>query len=163
MKVLVLHSCGHSSKQTVFLPEGKNVAFYLSDGPCPDCVEPDIDQYGPPEEAEYGRLFVHAGVIPGRPLEEHDKHTLIWDRDLYCRAVRYWRGVGSGTINVPWDEVYIGHTDLDGTSGTPIEGGGVWCMDTGAGWKGRLSVMDVDSKQVWQSDPVPTLYEEEGR
>jgi serine/threonine protein phosphatase 1 len=31
-------------------------------------------------------------------------------------------------------------------------------MDTGAGWSGVLSMMNVDTKEVFTSDPVPDLY-----
>jgi serine/threonine protein phosphatase 1 len=31
-------------------------------------------------------------------------------------------------------------------------------MDTGAGWSGVLSLMDVENKEVFTSDPVPSLY-----
>ncbi|MBE14917.1 MAG: serine/threonine protein phosphatase, partial [Cytophagaceae bacterium] len=37
----------------------------------------------------------------------------------------------------------------------------VWNIDTGAAFKGTISAMDVDSKEVWQSDPVWQLYPEE--
>jgi serine/threonine protein phosphatase 1 len=42
-----------------------------------------------------------------------------------------------------------------------VRAANVWNIDTGAGFKGPLSVMDVISKEVWQSDPVHTLYPEE--
>jgi serine/threonine protein phosphatase 1 len=31
-------------------------------------------------------------------------------------------------------------------------------MDTGAGWQGKLSMMNIDTKEIFQSDPVPDLY-----
>jgi serine/threonine protein phosphatase 1 len=31
-------------------------------------------------------------------------------------------------------------------------------MDTGAGHTGKLTIMDIDSKIFWQSDPLPKLY-----
>ena len=31
-------------------------------------------------------------------------------------------------------------------------------MDTGAGWSGVLSMMNVDTKEVFASDKVPFLY-----
>jgi serine/threonine protein phosphatase 1 len=37
-------------------------------------------------------------------------------------------------------------------------------MDTGAAFTGSLSIMDVNTKEFWQSDPLPTLYpDEKGR
>ena len=34
-------------------------------------------------------------------------------------------------------------------------------MDTGAGWDGTLSMMNVDNKELFQSDPVEDLYPKE--
>jgi serine/threonine protein phosphatase 1 len=31
-------------------------------------------------------------------------------------------------------------------------------MDTGAGWSGVLSMMDIDTKRVFISEHVPSLY-----
>jgi serine/threonine protein phosphatase 1 len=31
-------------------------------------------------------------------------------------------------------------------------------LDTGAGWNGKLIIMDINSKQYWQSDSVLDLY-----
>ena len=34
----------------------------------------------------------------------------------------------------------------------------VWDLDTGGGWGGKLTIMDIDSHEYWQSDLVPDLY-----
>lgn len=40
----------------------------------------------------------------------------------------------------------------------------VWNIDTGAGFYGNLSAMDIDTKQYWQADSVLQLYPgEKGR
>jgi hypothetical protein len=31
-------------------------------------------------------------------------------------------------------------------------------MDTGAGWTGKLTIMDVQTKEYWQSELVQLLY-----
>jgi serine/threonine protein phosphatase 1 len=36
-------------------------------------------------------------------------------------------------------------------------------MDTGAGWEGKLSLMNITTKEVFQSDPVCELYEKSTR
>jgi serine/threonine protein phosphatase 1 len=40
----------------------------------------------------------------------------------------------------------------------PIKACEVWLMDTGAGWSGVLSMMNIDTKEIFMSDPVPSLY-----
>jgi hypothetical protein len=37
----------------------------------------------------------------------------------------------------------------------------VWNIDTGAAFKGPLSIIDADTKEVWQSEPVYKLYPSE--
>ena len=57
-------------------------------------------------------------------------------------------------------EVFIGHTttswfykDLE-----PVNVSNVWNLDQGAGYEGKLTIMNVDTKEYWQSDFVNTLY-----
>ena len=37
----------------------------------------------------------------------------------------------------------------------------VWNLDTGAGFKGKLSILDIDTGDYWQSDPLNDLYPNE--
>lgn len=47
---------------------------------------------------------------------------------------------------------------------TPIQACNVWNMDTGGGFKGKLTIMDIDTKEYWQSDSLGDLYpNEKGR
>lgn len=43
----------------------------------------------------------------------------------------------------------------------PMNRCNVWNMDTGSGFRGKLTIMDVDTKEFWQSDFVHTLYPNE--
>jgi len=59
-------------------------------------------------------------------------------------------------------EIYIGHTATTAwDKDTPMQAGNIWNLDTGAGFKGRLTIMDIDTKEFWQSDPVQELYKNE--
>lgn len=91
-------------------------------------------------------LFVHGGIKPKIPLNKQKKEDLLWDRDLitFC---------GEGN-NVPnFDKVYIGHTTTQNINGDtlPLQLGDLIMMDTGAGWNGKLTIMDIDSEDYWQS------------
>lgn len=104
------------------------------------------------------RLFVHGGVRGGQPLDEQDTQMMVWDRELYY-SVDGLEG---------FKEVYIGHTPtLTSDSWEPLNFGrpdNVWRMDTGAGWWGCLSLMELESHDVWQSEVVADLYpREKGR
>lgn len=101
------------------------------------------------------KLFVHAGIDPHLPLDQQGLDTFLWDRHLAISALdRFNRKVDEKLTG--YDEVYIGHTPT--TFGKPVNASDVWLMDTGAGWTGVLSMMDVDSKEIVTSDPVPGLY-----
>lgn len=99
------------------------------------------------------RLFVHAGIRPEIPLEANDENTLLWDRSLAWRALATTSGKSRKLTG--YTEVFIGHTPVEGR---PVQRGGVWLMDTGAGWQGVLTLMDVHTKEQYISDPVPELY-----
>ena len=59
-------------------------------------------------------------------------------------------------------EIFIGHTPTTRINKTtPVNKANVWNLDTGAAFKGPLTVMDVHTKEYWQSDPLPTLYPNE--
>lgn len=55
-----------------------------------------------------------------------------------------------------YKDIFVGHTttELYNTL-QPIH---VWNIDTGAGWSGKLTIMDVDSKEYGQSDLTRDLY-----
>jgi serine/threonine protein phosphatase 1 len=102
-----------------------------------------------------GRLFVHAGIDSERELDEQTIDTFCWDRTLAKQAIKYANQESKRRLT-NFNEVYIGHTPT--SFGQPVQGCEVWLMDTGAGWSGVLSMMDIDSKEVYVSDPVPQLY-----
>ncbi|HEX8038000.1 MAG TPA: metallophosphoesterase [Chryseosolibacter sp.] len=101
------------------------------------------------------KLFVHAGFDPSRPPDQQDREILLWDRSLASLALDHYDSPAEGNL-FTFDEVYIGHTPIPYPK--PIVSLGVWLMDTGAGWSGVLSIMNVETKEVFTSDPVPTLY-----
>jgi len=109
-------------------------------------------------------IFVHAGIDPERPIEQQDEQVFLWDRSL-CNLALGMKHEGREMQWGGFNEIYIGHTPtIRSGYSTPLQCGNVWMMDTGAAWDGRLSLMDVNSKQYFQSDPVPGLYPgEKGR
>ncbi|RAJ80197.1 serine/threonine protein phosphatase 1 [Chitinophaga dinghuensis] len=120
---------------------------------------------------EEGRLFIHGGyTADGGPASQGDVSVLMRDRTLWELA----RTMNSRVAEHPelyphklrlFSEIYIGHTPtLNYDEYNPMHACNVWNMDTGAGFYGRLSGMDIHSKTLFQSDPVPSLYPgEEGR
>ncbi|MDO6391366.1 metallophosphoesterase [Pontibacter sp. BT731] len=111
-------------------------------------------------------LFVHAGFDINKPIAETDAYTMIWSRDFVQHHYRSYQK-GHPLHIIAYKAVYIGHTPtilLDNKQTVPLRMDNLILLDTGAGYTGCLSIMDIDSQQVWQSDPVMTLYpHEEGR
>jgi serine/threonine protein phosphatase 1 len=64
-----------------------------------------------------------------------------------------------------YKEVFIGHTPISKVKLVePQNAANVWNVDTGAAFKGALTMMNAETKEFWQSEPVHTLYPgEQGR
>ena len=101
------------------------------------------------------RLFVHAGIDPRTPLDQQDLDTFLWDRTLVQQATELYRKNINRKLTA-FDEVYVGHTPI--LLKHPLNACDIWLMDTGAGWSGVLSIMNVETKEAFVSDPVPGLY-----
>ena len=99
--------------------------------------------------------FVHGGFKLDQPFHEQHHDTFCWDRSLFKRALNEKKLKKKYSI---FDEIYVGHTATHHFSMTPVHVGNIWNMDQGAGWTGKLSLMNIDTKTVWQSDLVPELY-----
>ena len=107
---------------------------------------------------EAGNCFVHGGFDCGSALEGQRPAVFYWDRDLWTAAMRF---DGSRLpMKESFQSVFIGHTSTTNwKTDQPMYAAGVWNLDTGAGNVGRLTIMDVETKKFWQSDPVRELYE----
>ncbi|NOZ75694.1 MAG: serine/threonine protein phosphatase [FCB group bacterium] len=105
---------------------------------------------------ENNQLFVHAGFEPDVSLEKQDVDRFYWDRSLYMAAAHQ-----KEKFHIPeFTRVFIGHTPTLKVQpdATPVIWGNLINLDQGAGWEGRLTVMDVNSLEYWQSDRVMDLY-----
>ncbi|HSM61904.1 MAG TPA: metallophosphoesterase [Longimicrobiales bacterium] len=103
------------------------------------------------------RLFTHAGWNPGRPAAEQTDYDLRLGRDLWIQARALVAAQGEDRDAITrFDEVYLGHTPTEWRRPRPVLE--LWNLDQGAGWDGVLTLMDVETKEYWQSDPVPELY-----
>jgi serine/threonine protein phosphatase 1 len=116
------------------------------------------------------RLFIHGGwdYVEGFPrgaMLPVNAGSIAkechWDRSVLSGARSAF-----GDKNRPgkfkaleqFKEIYIGHTAMNGE---PKQFGNLWNLDTGAGWNGQLTIMDIDSKEFWQSDFTTVLHPEE--
>ena len=117
------------------------------------------------------RLFIHAGFTNMKGVEhEYFKPLFYWDRTLWETALAIDNQLSKDAITYPlrlkiYNEIFIGHTPVTKINQTiPVNKACVWNVDTGAAFKGKLTIMDVDTKEFWQSDSLPELYPtEKGR
>ncbi|WP_333598933.1 metallophosphoesterase [Flavobacterium sp.] len=117
------------------------------------------------------RLFIHAGFTNMNGIHyEYFPKLFYWDRTLWETALSLNPTISKDSILYPrrltlYDEVYIGHTPVTRIGETvPIQRACVWNVDTGAAFQGPLTIMDVNTKEFWQSEPLNVLYfNEKGR
>ena len=114
--------------------------------------------------------FVHGGFNRHIEFKGQGVNVYSWDRDLWGSAMSYKDTGYRFKMHNHFKEVFIGHTATTtwknkyNTSTLPMNAANIWNLDTGAGFIGKLTIMNVDTKEYFQSDFVSTLYpEEQGR
>ncbi len=120
---------------------------------------------------ENNNLFIHAGFSSMHgPEKEHYVTNYSWDRTLWEMALTMDKRIKKDSLSYPkrlllYNEIYIGHTPtLHYNIDIPMQGCNVWNIDTGAGFYGKLSCIDVATKVFWQSDVLQSFYpNEKGR
>ncbi|AJH16710.1 metallophosphoesterase family protein [Myroides profundi] len=120
---------------------------------------------------ESNRLFVHAGFTNLRGVkDEYIEEGFYWDRTLWEMVLSMDTTISKEDIRYPkrllhYHEIFIGHTPVTNYGFKyPMNFANVWNIDTGAAFLGRISILDIETKEYWQSDVVAELYpDEEGR
>ena len=87
--------------------------------------------------------------------------TCLWDRSLlqYAQSKNHSKPYYKYG---KYADIFIGHTTtLNYGTMKPLHYCNVWNLDTGGGWSGKLTIMNVKTKKYWQSDVVKTLYPKE--
>lgn len=118
---------------------------------------------------EKNRLFVHAGYSSEEGVKGQGGNVLYWNRELFTLAFlvhgRTHKRPKERERTYPkrlkvYNEIFVGHTTTLLFTGDdkPINALNMWNLDTGAGTNGRVTIMDVDTKEYWQSDVLPSLY-----
>lgn len=137
----------------------------------PDDIPPLHQQFFKTQHLYYvddkNRLFIHGGFDRNQNLKEQAEYIYYWDRNLWDQA-KSVKGSDKLKTEDNFTKIFIGHTHVDDwrnpEAKPQFEGNLVWNLDTGAGWSGKLTIMDVDTEKYWQSDFVGDLYpNEKGR
>jgi len=116
-------------------------------------------------------LFLHAGFTNLKGIEfEYFEKNFYWDRTLWELVLCLDKNITADHLYYPkrlklYHEIFIGHTPVTQIGkNIPVNFANVWNIDTGAAFKGKLTIMDVATKEYWQSDALPNLYpKEKGR
>lgn len=109
---------------------------------------------GMPGDKDGIDVFVHGGF--SHPSSTNDvfeflhfqtKEICIYDKKM----VRYAKLDG----RIPYfNRVFVGHTTTNSVAGVlhPVKYSNLIMMDCGAGWDGRLAIMDIDTEEYWLSE-----------
>jgi serine/threonine protein phosphatase 1 len=114
---------------------------------------------------DQNNCFVHAGFERRLPFFEQPTRNYYWSRKLWLEALAFSemqktkQTSESFQMETSFREIFLGHTPTTnwGTD-HPMHVLNIWNLDTGAGNNGRLTVMDLDTKEYWQSDSMKELY-----
>jgi len=117
------------------------------------------------------RLFLHAGFTSLHGVErEAYPHNFCTDRTLWEMVIAMDENLTTESSFYPkrlqlYNEIYIGHTPTTNYKiNEPVNRANLWNIDTGAAFTGKISIMNIENKEFWQSDNLPSLYpNEKGR
>jgi len=116
-------------------------------------------------------LFVHGGYNWKYPLDNQPKEyandykNVYWDRHMWVTACMLNKIPLTKDSHFPgfvkqFDLIFIGHTTTTFAfkHTDPVKCLNVWNLDQGGGYEGKLTIMDIDTFEYWQSDNVRDLY-----
>lgn len=117
------------------------------------------------------RLFLHAGFTSMHGVErETFTHKFCTDRTLWEMALAMDKNIDETYETYPkrlkhYHEIFIGHTPtINYGIDKPMNAINIWNVDTGAAFTGKITALNIDSKEFFQSDDLPSLYpNEKGR
>jgi serine/threonine protein phosphatase 1 len=104
--------------------------------------------------------YVHAGwKNQQHKIENSLSFQMDGGSDLYWNR-EFWNKAGSNAYpDNPYNKVFIGHSQ---SYSYPEKRKNVWNIDSGAGYDGYVTIMNVDTEEFWKSDATSELYENFG-
>lgn len=108
---------------------------------------------------------MHGGFNRHLEFKGQRPDIYYWDRDLWTAALSYQafdrhnKHAGEFQMVSKFKEIFIGHTStVNWKVDKPMKAANIYNLDTGGGHGGRLTIMELVTKDFWQSDPVSELY-----
>ncbi|MGZ2369502.1 metallophosphoesterase [Ancylomarina sp. YFZ004] len=160
-----LASFNEYNKDSISIESSNNMSSVLLSNPNTEVINNHLNNYYSNLQHYFiddkKRLFVHGGIVIDKTVYQQNKpeqlEAMLYDREMFELALED----DSEPLQFIYHEIFIGHTPTTRyNSETPIQACEVYNLDTGAGLGKRLSIMDVDTKQYWQSDLCADLYQE---
>lgn len=112
---------------------------------------------------EQNILYVHAGIDPSKCLANNSEYDLLWSKHMWKQLIKDEIAITFREYDgaeLFYNDIFIGHgkTSKKYPDMQPVNIGNVWNLDQGAGKNGKLTIMNVSTKEFWQSDRVDTIY-----
>jgi serine/threonine protein phosphatase 1 len=112
-------------------------------------------------DTERNNCFVHGGFNRHEEFKGQIDYIYYWDRDLIQSAMSYENSnkTHSFKIKTNFNRIFIGHTDtLNWNTTDIIKAANIYDIDTGAGYSGRLTMINTETLEVIQSFLAMSLY-----
>jgi len=101
---------------------------------------------------DQSRCFVHAGFNKSKPFYGQDEENYYMDRSLWLDAIHLQNQNCHTESLTRFNQIFIGHTATKRWNiTTPMSAFEITNLDTGAGHNGKLTIMDIETKEYWQS------------
>ncbi len=101
------------------------------------------------------QCFVHAGFDDTKPFYEQEETNYYFDRSLWIESIQLQKQKLPIQRLAKFSQIFIGHTPtLNFGYSIPMLAQNIWNLDTGAGKGGKLSIMDINTNEYWQSDKI---------
>jgi serine/threonine protein phosphatase 1 len=105
------------------------------------------------------RVFVHGGYESNEGIGHDSNEVYTWNRSLIYHVND--REEAPKRLKAH-KEVYVGHTSTTFWNTTePLIKHNLINVDTGSGWDGCLTIMNIDTKEYWQSKKSKIYYPED--
>lgn len=104
---------------------------------------------------EFNNLYVHGGYNRHYLIDKQPHLSILWwDRDL-LHSARSYESMKDKTYPFKnknnFNQIYVGHTPVQYFGKTvPTLFANVWDLDTGAGKRGLLTIMNLETKEYFQ-------------
>jgi len=143
----------HAGKSGRFFSKGSGYKTALESKDIPDTHKIFFNDQKLYYIDDSNRCFVHAGFKSNLPFHEQRPADYYWDRSLWQEAYKRYINKEAFAVEPDFKEIYIGHTPTTKFGkDKPLKAFNIYNIDTGTGQSGRLTIMDIDTKDYWQSD-----------